>query len=166
MTTPSNIGRPAPTMESSSSNTGRPKTFTYKDPYAMGKTYPMRSTTSHVKVSDTPFEPEIMRHLIGKNGNPDKAKVQLTSSAVTFPMTDNKGRNVSVTGHFLQYRGAGGSALITPGGEVITKMPDAVMKKDMAPSMARPKAQFEPYSIPLSEMTQPASNFSHFTFEK
>lgn len=166
MSTPSNTGRPPPTMESSSSNTGRPKTFTYKDPYAMGKTYPMKSTTSQVKVSDTPFEPEVMRHLIGKNGNLDKAKVQLISSAVTFPMTDNKGRNVSATGHFLQYRGPGGFALITPGGEVITKMPDAVMKKDMAPGMARSKVQFEPHSIPSSEMTQPASNFSHFTFEK
>lgn len=153
-------------MSSPIPNKGRPKppsTFTYDDSAASGKTYAkVPEPTRRMKASDTPFEDSVIEHLMGKASR-DKPMVTMTESAVQFPMTDEQGRRVQATGHFLSYRGPKGSALITPGGEVITG-PSQHMRKDMAPGMVRQPGEFAVYSIPPANMTQPASMFSHFTF--
>ena len=113
-----------------------------------------------MKASDTPFEPEVMRHLVGK-ADPSKATVSMEESAVSFPMTDDQGRRGRATGYFLQYRGPRGSALITPGGEIVTE-PRQHMMRNMAPGMKREPGEFSVYSIPKDQMTQPAWKFSSF----
>jgi hypothetical protein len=136
--------------------------FTYDDRAASGKTYAPAPASQRMKANDTPFEESVIKHLMG-NLNREKTPVTVTASVVQFPMTDDQGRRVVATGHFLQYAGPRGKALITPGGEIITG-PEQHMRKDMAPGMVRERGEFTSYSIPPENMTQPASNFSHFSF--
>ena len=162
-----NKGRMPEVVSRAPRNVGRPPspTLRYDDPAASGKTYePMKKGPQTMKASDSPFEPEVLRHLVGK-ADPSKTNVSMVESAVSFPMTDEQGRRGKATGHFLQFRGPRGSALITPGGEIVTE-PRQHMMKDMAPGMKRQPGEFSVYSIPKEQMTQPASMFSYFFPDK
>jgi hypothetical protein len=160
-----NKGRMPETVSPSPGNVGRPRsptpTLRYDDAAASGKTYePTRKGPQMMKASDSPFEPEVLRHLVGK-ADPAKTQVFLEESAVSFPMTDERGQRGKAIGYFLQYRGPKGSALITPGGEVVTE-PRQHMMKNMAPGMKREPGEFPVYSIPKDQLTQPAWKFSSF----
>lgn len=149
----------------SGTNVGRRGSFlSYFDNVASGKSYPQPSSRQMMKATETPFEPEVVSHLVGKKGNPEKARVTMTESVIQIPMKDEQNRGVQATGHFLHYRGPKGSALITPSGEVVTDK-SQYMKKDMAPGMRRDKGEFVTYSIPSEAMKQPAEKFSYTKFD-
>jgi len=125
--------------------------FSYLDNVGLNKTY-LPGNTRPVKASDTPFESEIITHLIG-NKNPNKTTVMETTSAVKVPMKGDDGNIYEVRSDFIHYRGANGQVTIMPNGKVDTS-DEQHMKRNMLPGMTREKGEFSVYSIPPENIHQ------------
>jgi hypothetical protein len=159
----SNTGRPKPEVKPSPTNTGRWGFMKYLDSFGAKKTYPEPQPAPTTMLgSDMPFEPEVMKKVLGRV-KAEKARVQLSESVIRVPMLDANKRKVWAYGHFLKYTGPGGSATITPGGDIYTGG-DAHMRMSMVPGMTgktNPETGRTDYSIPEAQMWQPSSNFSY-----
>ncbi|MFZ4215683.1 hypothetical protein ACOZB2_30445, partial [Pantoea endophytica] len=77
--------------------------FTYKEPYATEKQYAYAETIK-MRASHTPFEKEIIEHLIGKR-SAEKTIVTVNISKVSIPMIDEHGKEVVVYSTFYKARG-------------------------------------------------------------
>lgn len=125
--------------------------FSYLDSFGLNKNY-LAGESRLVRAANTPFEEEILEHLIGK-GDRGKIKVRETTSAVEVPMKNQEGHHYLVRSHFVHYRGPKGQVTIMPNGEVDLSESQH-MKRNMLPGMARKPGEFVEFEIPQQQMQQ------------
>jgi len=135
--------------------------FYYMDPVGSNKKYLARETR-FVKAIDTPFESDLINHLIGIK-NPKKTKVTETCTAIEVPMKGVDGNRYLVRSHFVHYLGTKGQITIMPNGEIDT-LESQHMKRNMLPGMTKTSSEFSVYEIPKNQMIQKTrGTFSSFT---
>ncbi|WP_350262761.1 hypothetical protein AAF463_24125 (plasmid) [Pantoea sp. BJ2] len=140
------------------------ESFTYRDPYATEKKYAYAETIT-MRASHTPFEKEIVEHLIGKRPA-EKAFVTVNISKICTPMIDEHGKEVIVYSTFYKARGIRGCATIMPDGKVDTSL-DQHMRGNMVMGMERDGvSEFATYAIPKEHMTLPKEKFTHYEYPK
>nr|WP_272942481.1 RHS repeat-associated core domain-containing protein [Herbaspirillum sp. CF444] len=148
--------------ESGNDAGGHPGGFTYLDAAGSNKEYVNdRSVLSSrtVKVTDTPFEPELYQHLVG-NLNPRTARVVETTSAVMVLMRGANGNFYRVRSDFVWYQGPRNQITVMPNGEVDMSAGQQ-MRRNMLPGMSTTGDMA--YQIPPANMTQTrAGTFSSY----
>lgn len=142
-------------------STAKGYAFSYLDSFGLNKNY-LAGETRLVNSAHTPFEKEIIEHLVGQ-GNRKKIKIRETTSAVEVRMKDEQGDHYLVRSHFVHYRGPKGQVTIMPNGEVDWSEAQH-MKRNMLPGMARKPGEFVEFEIPQHQLKQTVKGtFSSFT---